>query len=76
MEKIPKDLVEASLAIEDKDFYRHQGLSIKGIAQALWHNLRNGINGLRVVQQLPNNWLKMFSCPEKRPEKERLKRRH
>lgn len=59
LEKIPKDLVEASLAIEDKDFYRHQGLSIKGIAQALWHNLRNGINGLRggstITQQLVKN---------------------
>jgi membrane peptidoglycan carboxypeptidase len=57
--KIPKFLIEATLAVEDKDFYQHRGLSIKGILQATWHNFNNGENGLRggstITQQLVKN---------------------
>lgn len=58
--KIPKEMIEATLAIEDKDFFSHQGISPRGIFQALWHNLRNtGDDQLRggstITQQLVKN---------------------
>lgn len=33
--EIPKNLIQATIAIEDRDFYRHNGFSIKGITRAL-----------------------------------------
>ncbi len=59
--KIPKSLVEATLAIEDKSFYQHGGLSIKGMMMALYYNLfkKDGENNLRggstITQQLVKN---------------------
>lgn len=57
LEKIPKSLIWATIAIEDKEFYNHNGISAKGIIQALWHNLRK--SGLRggstITQQLVKN---------------------
>lgn len=35
LSKIPQSLVWATLAVEDKDYYNHHGLSPKGIVQAL-----------------------------------------
>ena len=32
---IPKDLKNATVAIEDKDFYKHQGLSTTGLLRAI-----------------------------------------
>jgi len=34
LSKIPKIMAQATLSIEDKDFYRHSGFSIKGMARA------------------------------------------
>jgi 1A family penicillin-binding protein len=34
LEDIPLHVQQATIAIEDKDFYRHQGFSVKGIARA------------------------------------------
>lgn len=44
---IPQYCREATVAVEDKDFYKHQGLSTAGIARALvnifiFHNLQGG----------------------------------
>ncbi len=36
LEKIPKKLQEATIAIEDKDFYKHDGFDVKGIARAVY----------------------------------------
>jgi len=60
LNQIPKSLVEATLAAEDKDFFKHHGFSIKGIAQAVWYNLKNGENsrprgGSTITQQLAKN---------------------
>lgn len=58
--KIPKVIVEATLAIEDKDFFLHRGISFKGIFQAVLHNIRiGGDNQIRggstITQQLVKN---------------------
>ncbi len=60
LSKIPKTLVNATIAIEDKDFYRHRGFSIPGMAKALWFNLRkedseNLRGGSTITQQLVKN---------------------
>ena len=59
--RIPKVLIEATLAIEDKSFYQHGGLSIKGMSMAVYYNLfkKDGENDLRggstITQQLVKN---------------------
>ncbi len=55
---LPEELVHAVLAAEDATFFRHQGLSIRGIARAAWVNLRGGEirqGGSTVTQQLVKN---------------------
>lgn len=60
LDKIPKKLQEATIAIEDKDFYQNQGFSIMGYLRAF----RNAIlsrriagGGSTVTQQLVKNTL-------------------
>jgi penicillin-binding protein 1A len=42
VEKIPKRLRDAVLAVEDAEFYHHHGISVRGIARATWSNLSGG----------------------------------
>lgn len=58
-EDIPLDLRHATVAVEDKEFYRHQGLSTTGIVRALinifiFHNFQGGST---LTQQLVKNVL-------------------
>ncbi|MFA7301518.1 MAG: transglycosylase domain-containing protein [Candidatus Shapirobacteria bacterium] len=59
LSKIPKEMIESTIAIEDKDFFTHKGISIRGIFIALWHNIKNSNNDLRggstITQQLVKN---------------------
>jgi membrane peptidoglycan carboxypeptidase len=60
-DKIPQSLIQATLAIEDKDYYNHHGLSLKGMAQAVFYNIfKKGQNqnlrgGSTITQQLVKN---------------------
>jgi penicillin-binding protein 1A len=45
-ERIPKPLVNAFIAAEDADFFKHKGIDIKGITRAMVKNLMAG----RIVQ--------------------------
>lgn len=51
---IPKDVVHATIAIEDQSFYSHQGFSIRGIARAVRETLVSGKiqGGSTITQQL------------------------
>lgn len=51
---IPKDVVHATIAIEDQNFYSHQGFSVRGIARAVRESLVNGKiqGGSTITQQL------------------------
>ncbi len=40
-EKLPQNLREATIAIEDKDFYKHGAIDIRGIIRALVANISN-----------------------------------
>lgn len=60
LDKIPKRFIEATISIEDKEFYKHNGLSIKGIIKASLYNFRksNGDKlrgGSTITQQLVKN---------------------
>jgi len=61
LKKIPSYFIEATLAIEDKEFYFHNGLSWRGILRALKHNLLHPneppIGGSTITQQLVKNAL-------------------
>ena len=52
--QIPKILQEATIAIEDKDFYHHPGFSVTGIARAARETLLNNQvqGGSTITQQL------------------------
>jgi len=59
-DEIPDNVKEATIAIEDKNFYRHHGVDFSGIARAIWVNIsRRGIyqGGSTLTQQLVKNAL-------------------
>lgn len=59
-ERMPKQLVNAFLAVEDHDFYHHGGLYWKGIARALWANVTAGDfaqGGSTITQQVAKQFL-------------------
>lgn len=65
LEDVPENVIQAFLAIEDPDFYRHYGISLRGIARAAWSDLssrsiREG--GSTITQQLVKV---SFLSPEK-----------
>ena len=65
LREIPKDLIEAIIAVEDSRFYQHFGLDMKGIARALWKDvttLRMAEGGSTLTQQLAKV---LFLTPEK-----------
>ncbi|HVZ72604.1 MAG TPA: PBP1A family penicillin-binding protein [Polyangia bacterium] len=59
-EKVPPPLVNAFLAAEDRRFYEHGGLDLRGIARALGANLRAGEvaqGGSTITQQVAKSFL-------------------
>jgi len=59
LDDVPKHAVEATIAIEDKDFYRHHGFSVDGMARALYRTVFEGKleGGSTLTQQLVKNAL-------------------
>ena len=56
--EIPRDLQDATIAIEDERFFSHPGIDFRGIARALYQNLRAGRitqGGSTLTQQLARN---------------------
>jgi penicillin-binding protein 1C len=41
-DRLPQTLVEATLAAEDRRFFRHPGVDPLALARAVWHNLKAG----------------------------------
>ena len=57
---LPDDLVKALLAVEDRRFFEHGGVDLRGIARALWANLKAGKavqGGSTLTQQLVKNFI-------------------
>ncbi len=62
---IPEMLRNAIVAVEDRHFFRHRGIDLRGILRALWVNLRAGEieqGGSTLTQQLVKN---LFLSPER-----------
>ncbi|WP_145947947.1 transglycosylase domain-containing protein [Paenibacillus sp. Y412MC10] len=58
LEEMPDLLLDTFLAVEDRSFYRHNGLDYKGIARAVYTNsihLRISEGGSTITQQLARN---------------------
>lgn len=55
----PQSLIFALLATEDRDFFNHHGVSIKGVSRALLSNIKHGRvteGGSTLTQQLVKNY--------------------
>lgn len=56
---VPRVLIDAIIATEDRAFYRHEGISLRGILRAALHDLRTGsraAGGSTLTQQLVKNF--------------------
>ncbi|MDP2676892.1 MAG: PBP1A family penicillin-binding protein [bacterium] len=60
-EDIPRNVKNATVAIEDSDFYNHHGISVEGIFRAFFTNILSGTvagqGGSTITQQLIKNAL-------------------
>tara|TARA_R110000868_G_scaffold12110_8_gene58734 strand:+ start:1760 stop:3781 length:2022 start_codon:yes stop_codon:yes gene_type:complete len=56
--ELPPYLIKAFIATEDRRFYDHNGIDMRGIARAMWANIRAGRfveGGSTITQQLAKN---------------------
>ncbi len=59
-ENLPQCMKDATLAVEDKNFYHNPGVDLEGIVRALWINLQGGetiAGGSTITQQVARNLL-------------------
>ena len=59
IQQVPEHLIHAVLAAEDSRFFQHPGIDIRGIARAIFANLRHGAirqGGSTLTQQLAKNY--------------------
>lgn len=64
LERIPQQLLDAVIATEDRRFYEHRGLDVRGLVRALRENVRHGRisqGGSTITQQVA----KAFLSPER-----------
>jgi penicillin-binding protein 1C len=60
LENIPDCMIQATIAVEDKNFYTNPGVDAEGILRALWINLQGGetlAGGSTITQQVARNLL-------------------
>lgn len=65
LDRIPKHMQQAIVAIEDSRFFNHGGLDFRGLSRSLWVNISGGEmaqGGSTITQQLARN---MFLSPKK-----------
>ncbi len=59
LDQAPEYLAQALVQVEDRDFYDHYGVSLKGISRAMWVNMKAGRfvqGGSTLTQQLIKNF--------------------
>lgn len=59
LDKVPKNLINATIATEDKDFYKHQGFAVEGYFRIIYDlvRYRRLIGASSITQQLVKNTL-------------------
>ncbi|MEJ5253735.1 MAG: transglycosylase domain-containing protein [Acidimicrobiales bacterium] len=60
LSSVPQPVIDAILAVEDADFYRHNGVNFRAIGRALFENVSSGgveQGGSTITQQLVKNAL-------------------
>jgi len=60
LSQIPKALVQATIATEDRNFYATPGVDLEGVIRALWINVQGGevrAGGSTITQQVARNLL-------------------
>jgi membrane peptidoglycan carboxypeptidase len=60
LQEIPLALRQATIAVEDRDFYTNPGVDLRGILRAVWIDLRSGAavaGGSTITQQLARGFL-------------------
>ncbi len=59
LEELPQYLIDGTVAIEDKNFYKHIGIDLEAIIRAISHNLKNTTQegASTITQQLIKNSL-------------------
>ncbi len=65
LKAVPKVVSDAVIATEDRGFYSHEGISIRGILRAVWTDVRNKAltaGGSTLTQQLVKN---LYLNPER-----------
>ena len=65
LDAVPKSLIDAIIATEDRGFYSHTGVSIRGVARAIWTDIRHksmNVGGSTLTQQLVKN---LYLTPER-----------
>jgi penicillin-binding protein 1B len=75
LDEAPEILVKGLLASEDREFYQHFGVSPRGVARAIWANIRAGdtVQGASTItQQLAKNFFLSSERTFKRKVKEML----
>ncbi len=58
--ELPKDLINATISIEDKNYYKHHGVDVSGVVRAVWVDITEGKalqGGSSITQQLIKNAL-------------------
>ena len=59
LDEVPDILVQALIAVEDRGFYQHAGISPRSVARAFWVNVKSGRvvqGGSTLTQQLVKNF--------------------
>lgn len=60
LDELPQCMIDATIATEDANFYRHPGVDLEGIIRAAWINLRGGeirAGGSTITQQVARTLL-------------------
>ncbi|MCJ7736208.1 MAG: transglycosylase domain-containing protein, partial [Anaerolineae bacterium] len=68
LDKIPSACINATVAVEDANFYQHRGVDFAALARAIWINVQGGeilSGGSTITQQLARN---LLLSPEERTQ--------
>jgi penicillin-binding protein 1C len=69
LDRIPRAVIEATIATEDRNFYATPGIDLEGMFRALWINLQGGeirAGGSTITQQVVRN---LLLDPQQRAER-------